>query len=405
MRSPVKISKHLAIVTALSALLMAALSGCGGKESTGLEFESNGDGTCTWVGLGTCSDTEIIVPAKNGEDTVTAVGPEVLGRRDGITKVVLPDTVKILKEKALSYNDDLLAIDFGSGLETIGDYGVAYCEKLEKAPLPDSVRTIGNGAFTDDEALTEILIPEGVEDVGSYAFSYTSSVRKIRIPASMNEFRSYNFCTDALEEIEFKGENRYFDFNTTEPEEGSQKPVRLSGRLCQDAQKTDSPSSYYELSEKSYPAVLCAMLGKDTIKLNGKTVARTTEPEAGAYTAKNESGNLVVTENQEIAFVYSAGSADGSLTMKIPPTKYERNAETGEITVDGAGTVEISFENVPAEEWEEIPAEQLEALKNMTYTLKGVLVPLGDNVLTALETTISGLEEDRGMVCRIWSQA
>ena len=63
------------------------------------------------------------------------------------------------------------------------------------------------------------------------------------------------------------------------------------------------------------------------------------------------------------------------------------------------------IDGISAEEWEEIPAEQLEALKNMTYTLKGVLVPLGDNVLTALETTISGLEEDRGMVCRIWSQA
>ena len=43
--------------------------------SVGLEFKSNGDGTCQLKGIGVCTDTEIIVPKASPEgDVVTAIG-------------------------------------------------------------------------------------------------------------------------------------------------------------------------------------------------------------------------------------------------------------------------------------------------------------------------------------------
>lgn len=44
------------------------------KPSDGLEFESNGDGTCTIVGIGTCTDKELVIPVKSPDgDTVTLI--------------------------------------------------------------------------------------------------------------------------------------------------------------------------------------------------------------------------------------------------------------------------------------------------------------------------------------------
>ncbi len=368
-----KKNKHLAIILALAVLLSVALSSCGKQYSEGLEFESNGDGTCTWIGLGTCEDTEIMVPEKNGEDTVTAVGANVLNRKEGITKVVLPDTVKTIREDAFNYNDDLLELDFGSGLETIEERAVAYCEKLEKADLPDSVRTIGDYAFANAEALLEIRIPEGVESVGSYAFTRTSSVKKISIPASMNEFISYNFCTTSLEEIEFKGENKYFDLDA-EIDEESKKISRCYGRLCQDYQSAEYSNIYEELSDASYPSILCAILGKDKIKLNGKEIERSTDLEAGTYENEGSFYGFEITENQELVIRH------GLIEDEIARIKYEVNEETKEITVKGTSTIE-----------------------GQTINIEGTLIPLVDNFLACIEIAYSA--DDIVMLSEVWSKA
>ena len=44
------------------------------RVSEGLEFTSNGDGTCSLSGIGTCADTEIIIPTKSPlGDTVISI--------------------------------------------------------------------------------------------------------------------------------------------------------------------------------------------------------------------------------------------------------------------------------------------------------------------------------------------
>ncbi|MBO5020978.1 MAG: hypothetical protein J6D52_09975, partial [Clostridia bacterium] len=94
--------------------MFSILSACGKNASEGLQFKSNGDGTCVWTGLGTFTDTEIIVPESNNEETVIAVGEEVLKRKEGITKVTLPNSVIELYEDAFAYNNSLIEINLGN---------------------------------------------------------------------------------------------------------------------------------------------------------------------------------------------------------------------------------------------------------------------------------------------------
>lgn len=37
------------------------------KPSEGLNFESNGDGTCTLIGIGICKDSDVVIPAESPE--------------------------------------------------------------------------------------------------------------------------------------------------------------------------------------------------------------------------------------------------------------------------------------------------------------------------------------------------
>lgn len=316
----------LLLIAALSISSVTLLSSCSAKSSEGLEFKSNGDGTCDWIGLGTCQDTEIVVPEKNGEETVVSVAKEVLDRKKGITKVTLPDTVKALQENALAYNDDLVEIDFGNGLESIGDNAVGYCEKLKIAALPSGLKSIGNSAFSDDSTLAEIVIPEGIESVGRYAFARTDSVKKITVPASMNEFSMSDFSSKSLEEINFKGEYKYFYLSKSDSD-------GYYGAICQDNKKSDLSNLYDEITEKSYNSIICLILNKQSIKLNGKDIELSTEIETGKYTQQNNMYQLEIAENNEVIISYGVREF-----TEIARLEYQIDNSSGAFVVKGNGT-------------------------------------------------------------------
>ncbi len=316
----------LLLIAALSISSVTLLSSCSAKASEGLEFKSNGNGTCDWTGLGTCQDTEIVVPEKNGEETVVSVAKEVLGRKKGITKVTLPDTVKTLQENALAYNDDLVEIDFGKGLESIGDNAVGYCEKLKIATLPSGLKSIGRSAFTSDTSLTEIVIPEGIEDIDSHAFAYTDGVKKITIPASMNEFNMSDFSSKSLEEINFKGEYKYFYLSKSDSD-------GYYGAVCQDNKKSDLSNLYDEITEKSYNSIICLILNKQSIKLNGKEIKLSTDAATGKYIQQNNMYQFEIAENNEVIISYGVREL-----AEIARLEYQIDNSSGAFVVKGNGT-------------------------------------------------------------------
>lgn len=77
------------------------------KKSVGLEFDSNGDGTCCVVGIGDCTDSDIVIPRKspNG-DTVTSIDSSAFAN-EPITSVTIPTTVEEIGRKAFNGCDSL----------------------------------------------------------------------------------------------------------------------------------------------------------------------------------------------------------------------------------------------------------------------------------------------------------
>ncbi len=103
--------------------------------SSGLDFKSRGDGTCELIGIGSCTERNVIIPDESPDgDRVTAIGGSAF---IGCKTI---DSVK-----------------FPSGLTTIGDYAF-YASSIKTVNLTPKIRSIGECAFANCTSLTAINV-------------------------------------------------------------------------------------------------------------------------------------------------------------------------------------------------------------------------------------------------------
>ena len=156
--------------------------------SQGLVFEEYFDdedslvplGSAMVCGIGTCTDSDIVIPsvAPNGMP-VAVIEDFSFEYCDSIETVVIPDSVVRIMNNAFT-----------------------GCENLNSVTLPDSIRVISSNAFSSCHSLESIVIPEGVEVIRSNTFGSCTSLRSVTLPNSLREIYhdAFNNCT-SLENI------------------------------------------------------------------------------------------------------------------------------------------------------------------------------------------------------------
>ena len=72
------------------------------KYSLGLEFDSNGDGTCYVVGVGDCTDTELVIPPVSPENDVVIGIDNSAFAGEAITSVSFPNTLEEIGRRAFN---------------------------------------------------------------------------------------------------------------------------------------------------------------------------------------------------------------------------------------------------------------------------------------------------------------
>ena len=149
--------------------------------SKGLEFVSNGDGTCYVAGIGTCTDTDIVIPPTSPDgDKVTSIGKEAFRGCDRLTSIKIPSSVTSIGESAFHSCKSLKSVTFaeGSQLTSIGLYVFDQCSSLTSIEIPESVTFISpyrNSLFSGCSSLTEIKVAEGntcYKDIDGNLYNY-----------------------------------------------------------------------------------------------------------------------------------------------------------------------------------------------------------------------------------------
>ncbi len=120
--------------------------------SAGLEFESNGDGTCYLIGIGECTDTEIKIPAQspNG-DAVIGIDRNAFSG-EAITSVSIPKSVEEIGRNAFSNCTSLTDVYYsGSEAEwSLVAIGTGNTP-LENATMHYAVVEVFTVAFVDHD--------------------------------------------------------------------------------------------------------------------------------------------------------------------------------------------------------------------------------------------------------------
>lgn len=140
-------------------------------------------------------NTEVVIPAVIGKDTVTAIDPDTFSTkapritesqkkvRNAITSIEFPGSIKTIPTHILYdgntgyYNNakaphaNLRRIVINEGTEIIAPKAFEYCNGLQEILLPESISVLGDSAFDGCWSLTKINLPKSITKLSNHMFA------------------------------------------------------------------------------------------------------------------------------------------------------------------------------------------------------------------------------------------
>ena len=265
-----KLIKPLIFILTIT-LSLATLFGCGGNnggdngggssvdkkptQSQGLEYEINDDNqTVTITGLGTCTDTHLVITDEIDGRKITAIGETAFWECETITKVTVGRWIETIALGAFAdcnnlteievnkYNEKFCSIDgnlYSKDTKTLFQYVAG--KTATAFEIPNHVRTIGPAAFYGCEQLLSVVIPDSVSTIGMGAFYGCEGITEIVLPFRVSTIaeRAFQGCT-ALERIvmgksvDFIGEDAFYECDSLKEfvvDESNTKYCAIEGNL------------------------------------------------------------------------------------------------------------------------------------------------------------------------------
>ena len=89
---------------------------------------------------------------------VVEIGRKAFAQCEGVSSVVIPDSVEVVGEEAFYDCSGLEELRLGAGIKKIENGAFGACGSLKSVVIPDSVEVVGEGAFKNREGLEELRL-------------------------------------------------------------------------------------------------------------------------------------------------------------------------------------------------------------------------------------------------------
>ena len=175
--------------------------------SKGLSFTLiNNDTEYEVLGIGDCTDTDIVIPSIYMGKLVTSIGEDAFFHYHSLKSIEIPNSVTNIGELAFYSCDSLTSIEIPNSVTSIGLSAFSGCYSLTNIEIPNSVTSIGDSAFSGCCSLTSVEIPNSVTSIQRSTFAGCTSLTSIEIPNSVKSIDSFAFADcESLTIITFNG--------------------------------------------------------------------------------------------------------------------------------------------------------------------------------------------------------
>ncbi len=166
--------------------------------SQGLIYKSIDHDSCYVYSVGTCQDTDIVIPAVYENKIVIGIDNEVFYNNDSLETITIPNSVLSIGKNAFFGCSNLNSVIFAeeSLLKTIDASAFEGCSKLTTITLPSQVESINRSAFANCTKLEQINIPNSVTKIEMEAFSHCFNLRNITLPNALTDIGdgAFEYC-------------------------------------------------------------------------------------------------------------------------------------------------------------------------------------------------------------------
>jgi len=197
------------------------------KDQTGLwDYGVLEDGTAVITGF-VINGTTLKIPDRVDGIPVTMVARAPLGKLDNakirtVKKVVLPDGLKAVGQRAFEYFAGMTSVNIPGSVEVIGYAAFKDCQELKSVTIPEGVRAIGAEAFRGCRKMAFPKLPSTLERIEAYAFCLCTKAGKVVLPASVRYIGRMAFANSRIktltlnEGLEEIGDYAFTDHNLQE---------------------------------------------------------------------------------------------------------------------------------------------------------------------------------------------
>lgn len=166
------------------------------------------DGTNPGWGSHTKPTGDLIIPNSvtcgNMTYSVDYIREGAFSGCDGLTSVIIPNTITNVTRNAFSNCSGLISISIPNSVTSIGENAFSHCSGLRSVTIPNSVTEIGVSAFGDCSRLSgTLVIPSTVTTIRNSAFGGCKGLASVVIPNSVSSIGSNAFYN--VRHIEYRG--------------------------------------------------------------------------------------------------------------------------------------------------------------------------------------------------------